>query len=253
MKAPPHQKPFTQRLNLTSAFHLPPQHTPPSPQVEQKLSEIAEEKERGIYPIDDSELHRMSGGVPLRFPPPEGSALPGIGHSSMTDLLVVFDFFSKFYRSLSLVKTNLDDFASALTCVRKHGSNDSDAVEAIPPFLSECHVAVLRMLVQDDFKEEWWRAENRVMLSDSIPEEKGESKKSDAQAPGEAVKSETAGDGEEEDDDSVKTDTTVDEVDDDPDFVINEFFDRPRPRTMADKVRGDICYSVRAAQLTQMF
>lgn len=207
----------------------------------------------------------MAGGARLEFPKPEGSALPGIGHESMSDLLVIFDFLSKFYRSLSLVKTNLDDFATAITCLKKYG--EAGAVEAIPPFLSECHVSILRLLIQDEVRArgverglrmsslvarirtsiltrrsvprqesfDWWRAETRVILSDSIPDEVEPTPAPVAKT--EETDKETKETEEDEDEeDSVKTDNTMDELDDDPDFVINEVFDRPRPKTLADRL-----------------
>lgn len=89
---------------------------------------------------------------------------PGIPAHCVPDLLLVWDFFCTFCRVLSLEPIELDDFAAALS-FRIPPSDDNRTLgeEAdqnpplfIPVYLSECHIALIRLLVKDVTSDLWW-------------------------------------------------------------------------------------------------
>lgn len=94
-------------------------------------------------------------------PHPEIQAFPGIPTHCIPDLLMVWDFLCTFGRTLSLEPIDLDDFASALSFRPVASQNDDDHQQApiqsnIPVYLSECHIALLRLLVKDPSSDLWW-------------------------------------------------------------------------------------------------
>ncbi len=89
---------------------------------------------------------------------------PGIPTHCIPDLLLVWDFFCTFCRVLSLEPIELDDFAAALSFRVSAADHDSQRVgeldlnppSFIPVYLSECHIALLRLLVKDATSDLWW-------------------------------------------------------------------------------------------------
>ena len=96
----------------------------------------------------------------LIVPRPDIESFPGIPTHCIPDLLMVWDFLSTFGRTLSLQPIELDDFAAALSFPP---STQPTQVQSqlrpqlhIPVYLSECHIALLRMLVKDPSSDLWW-------------------------------------------------------------------------------------------------
>ena len=89
---------------------------------------------------------------------------PGIPTYCIPDLLLVWDFFCTFCRVLSLEPIELDDFAAALSFRVSAANRDSQVVgeldlnppSFIPVYLSECHIALLRLLIKDVTSDLWW-------------------------------------------------------------------------------------------------
>ena len=99
-------------------------------------------------------------------PPSDIESFPGIPAHCIPDMLMVWDFLCTFSRTLSLEPIELDDFAAVLSFrPPKNGdtqagapdqSNDLSALTNIPIYLSESHIALLRLLVQDPTSDTWW-------------------------------------------------------------------------------------------------
>mmetsp|Transcript_11453 Transcript_11453/g.21693 ORF Transcript_11453/g.21693 Transcript_11453/m.21693 type:complete len:1552 (+) Transcript_11453:135-4790(+) len=92
-------------------------------------------------------------------------SFPGIPTHCIPDLLMVWDFLCTFGRTLSLQPIELDDFANALSFCPSADLQNSQPVEEqpqlppqlhIPVYLSECHIALLRLLVKDPTSDLWW-------------------------------------------------------------------------------------------------
>ncbi|KAL3821722.1 LOW QUALITY PROTEIN: hypothetical protein ACHAXA_008458 [Cyclostephanos tholiformis] len=92
-------------------------------------------------------------------------SFPGIPTHCIPDMLMVWDFLCTFCRTLSLEPIDLDDFASALSYRPMTELNCSNRVDDqqqllpqsnIPIYLSECHIALLRLLVKDQTSDLWW-------------------------------------------------------------------------------------------------
>ena len=89
---------------------------------------------------------------------------PGVPTYCIPDLLLVWDFFCTFCRVLSLEPIELDDFAAALSFRVPAADRNSQTVgeldlnppSFIPVYLSECHIALLRLLVKDVTSDLWW-------------------------------------------------------------------------------------------------
>ena len=110
----------------------------------------------------------------LIMPQSDLESFPGIPTHCIPDLLLVWDFFCTFGRTLSLQPIELDDFVAALTFrpadesdkeskapVAEDGQSDEQedqlpAQTNIPVYLSECHIALLRLLVKDPTSDLWW-------------------------------------------------------------------------------------------------
>jgi len=98
------------------------------------------------------------------LPRPNIESFPGIPTHCIPDLLLVWDFFCTFCRVLSLEPIELDDFAAALSFRVLAADRNSQAVgeldlnppSFIPVYLSECHIALLRLLVKDVTSDLWW-------------------------------------------------------------------------------------------------
>lgn len=92
-------------------------------------------------------------------------AFPGIPTHCVPDMLMVWDFLCTFCRTLSLEPIELDDFASALSFQpesREENSQSTDEMgqssssSSVPVYLSESHIALLRLLLQDPTSDTWW-------------------------------------------------------------------------------------------------
>jgi hypothetical protein len=92
-------------------------------------------------------------------------SFPGIPIHCIPDMLMVWDFLCTFCRTLSLEPIELDDFASALSYRPMTELNSSQCVDDqqqlppqsnIPVYLSECHIALLRLLMKDQTSDLWW-------------------------------------------------------------------------------------------------
>lgn len=100
----------------------------------------------------------------LVLPRSNFESFPGIPAHCVPDLLLVWDFFCTFCRVLSLEPIDLDDFAAALSFRIPLAENntqpgeevDQDHLSFIPVYLSECHIALLRLLIKDDTSDFWW-------------------------------------------------------------------------------------------------
>ena len=116
-----------------------------------------------------SKAHREGRIVPRS----DIESFPGIPTHCIPDLLLVWDFLCTFGRSLSLQPIELDDFAAALSfrpLAELKGSQSMAGEESstehqqqqlsqqshIPVYLSECHIALLRLLVKDPSSDLWW-------------------------------------------------------------------------------------------------
>lgn len=92
-------------------------------------------------------------------------SFPSIPLNCIPDLLMVWDFLCTFGRALSLQPIELDDFAAALSfrpCTDGQQSQPAEEQQRQPPqshipvYLSECHIALLRLLVKDPTSDFWW-------------------------------------------------------------------------------------------------
>ena len=99
------------------------------------------------------------------MPRSDVESFPGIPTHCIPDLLMVWDFLCTFGRTLSLEPMELDDFASALSFKPMTELSGSQCVDDqkqlpsqsnIPVYLSECHIALLRLLVKDPTSDSWW-------------------------------------------------------------------------------------------------
>jgi hypothetical protein len=91
----------------------------------------------------------------------------------MTDVLSIYDFLTMFRTSLAVSPAHLDDFAACLATTKESGKEHLD-YETIPIFLTETHIAMIRLLVSDPTAEFWWKAENVVMTLPEILNDDGE-------------------------------------------------------------------------------
>jgi len=101
-------------------------------------------------------------------------AFPGIPSHCIPDLFLVWDFLCTFCRALSLEPIELDDFAAALSFRPVNvpqASSHGDSASNIPVYLSESHIALLRLLLQDPTSENWWWS---ILETPEMIEEEGE-------------------------------------------------------------------------------
>jgi hypothetical protein len=141
--------------------------------IESKLGELIDEKEGKGKAVEDGELVKAGKATPQAKVEPDGVALPGIPDECMTDVLAIFDFLTMFRNSLAVSPCHLDDFAAALSATKELKKNHLD-YETVPVFLTETHIAMLRLLVSDPTAELWWKAENVVMMPPEIVNDEGE-------------------------------------------------------------------------------
>ncbi len=115
--------------------------------------------------LDDGSHLSKSHKTGLIVPRADIDFFPGIPTHCIPDLLLVWDFLCTFSRILSLEPIELDDFAAALTfrpsAVISGAQSDEEEQHLplqsqIPVFLSECHIALLRLLVKDGTSDLWW-------------------------------------------------------------------------------------------------
>ena len=149
--------------------------------LKRELDKLMKSNEKALKALDDHKSAKLSYDLPANdvfieddgsklsqaykagriVPPPDIQAFPGIPTHCIPDLLMVWDFLCTFGRTLSLEPINLDDFASALS-FRPIASQDVDDEQQapiqsnIPVYLSECHIALLRLLVKDPSSDLWW-------------------------------------------------------------------------------------------------
>jgi len=114
---------------------------------------------------DDGSNASKAHKAGLIVPRSDIESFPGIPTHCIPDLLMVWDFLCTFGRTLSLQPIELDDFAAALSFRPSTDLQNSQPVEDqpqlppqsyIPVYLSECHIALLRMLVKDPTSDHWW-------------------------------------------------------------------------------------------------
>lgn len=108
-------------------------------QVEDQFLPVDEEKNRGLWSV---------------LANPELDCFPGLPAVCTHDVLMVWDFLCTFNRTLSLHPIELDDFASSL--VYKPNPNQLDPTPVPPVFLAEAHIALLRLLLNDQSSDNWW-------------------------------------------------------------------------------------------------
>ena len=110
----------------------------------------------------NSSKARKAGSI---VPQSDIGAFPGIPTHCIPEMLLVWDFLCTFGRTLSLQPIELDDFAAALSFRPSEESMKSQSDEERPPlppesfipvYLSECHIAILRLLVKDPSSDFWW-------------------------------------------------------------------------------------------------
>lgn len=99
-------------------------------------------------------------------PPSDIESFPGIPTHCIPDMLLVWDFLCTFSRTLSLQQIELDEFAAALSFRPPVNNGSQDDVASsdesdkspttIPVYLTESHIALLRLLVQDPTSDVWW-------------------------------------------------------------------------------------------------
>ena len=116
---------------------------------------------------DDGSNAAMMHKAGLSLPKSDVESFPGIPSHCLPDLLLVWDFLCTFGRTLSLQPIELDDFAAALSfrptqspSERSEGQEENQQVMEpaqlhIPVYLSECHIALLRLLVKDPSSDLW--------------------------------------------------------------------------------------------------
>jgi hypothetical protein len=96
------------------------------------------------------------------LPPSEIESFPGIPTHCIPDMLMVWDFLCTFGRTLKLDPIDLDDFAEALSFQpQENGAPSSDEGDNtpstnMPVYLSESHIALIRLLVDDPSSDTWW-------------------------------------------------------------------------------------------------
>ena len=114
---------------------------------------------------DDGSRLSKAHKAGMIMPRSDVESFPGIPTHCIPDLLMVWDFLCTFGRTLSLEPIDLDDFASALSfrpITELTGSQCVDDQQQlpsqsnIPVYLSECHIALLRLLVKDPTSDSWW-------------------------------------------------------------------------------------------------
>lgn len=108
-------------------------------QIDDELLPIDEEKNRGLWSVLTN---------------PELDCFPGLPAICTQDVLMVWDFLCTFNRTLSLHPIELDDFVSSL--IYKPNPNEIDPTPVPPVFLAEAHIALLRLLLNDQSSDNWW-------------------------------------------------------------------------------------------------
>lgn len=108
-------------------------------QIEDELLPVEEEKNRGLWSVLTN---------------PELDCFPGLPAVCTHDVLMVWDFLCTFSRTLSLHPIELDDFASSL--IYKPNAKELHHTPVPPVFLAEAHIALLRLLLNDQSSDNWW-------------------------------------------------------------------------------------------------
>lgn len=96
------------------------------------------------------------------LPPSDIDSFPGIPTHCIPDMLMVWDFLCTFSRILRLEVIELDDFATALSfqpqenVASSSDEGDNTPSTNMPVYLSESHIALLRLLVEDPTSDTWW-------------------------------------------------------------------------------------------------
>jgi hypothetical protein len=115
--------------------------------------------------LDDGSKLSKAYQTGIIFPRADMDSFPGIPKHCIPDMLLAWDFLCTFSRTLSLEPIELDDFAAALSfrpsAAIDTSENDDEEEHfplqsRIPVFLSECHIALLRLLVKDRTSDLWW-------------------------------------------------------------------------------------------------
>jgi len=86
---------------------------------------------------------------------------PNVPDHCVPDVLMSWDFLCTFQKVLSLTPIGLDDFAAAISYLpsRHRGgtaSEISDDSAAAPVYVAEAHLALLKLLLQDGYSDDWW-------------------------------------------------------------------------------------------------
>lgn len=95
---------------------------------------------------------------------PDLCSFPSIPDYCTGDMLMVWDFLCTFNRILGLETISLEDFVSALTFQPSQDNsssspsnwNEPNTLHNPPVFLSEAHMSLLKLLVNDASSEQWW-------------------------------------------------------------------------------------------------
>jgi hypothetical protein len=83
---------------------------------------------------------------------PEIDSFPGLPASCTQEVLAAWDFLCTFNRSLSLHPIALDEFAASLI----YKPTNRDEAGTPPLFLTETHLALLKLLLNDVSSDSWW-------------------------------------------------------------------------------------------------
>mmetsp|Transcript_18479 Transcript_18479/g.39984 ORF Transcript_18479/g.39984 Transcript_18479/m.39984 type:complete len:1415 (+) Transcript_18479:122-4366(+) len=114
---------------------------------------------------DDGSNSSKAHKAGLIVPRSDIESFPGIPTHCIPDMLMVWDFLCTFGRTLSLQPIELDDFAAALSfrpLTELKNAQPAEEQQQLPPqshipvYLSECHIALLRLLVKDPTSDFWW-------------------------------------------------------------------------------------------------
>ena len=116
-----------------------------------------DDKNEDCEPVDDyllldDNVTRLNSAA-ARLPDIDG--FPGVPQHCVPDVLMAWDFLCTFSRALSLTPIALDDFAAALVYTPPEGQIGDD-VAAPPVFLAEAHLGLLKILLQDEYSDDWW-------------------------------------------------------------------------------------------------
>ena len=121
-----------------------------------------EQEAQGQQKLDDTETQEKTRVMTRRVCAAtrlcDVTSFPAVPQHCIPDVLMSWDFLCTFSRQLSLQPIDLPDFCGALAYRPPMNLGSDDLTMAPPVYVVECHLSLLRLLLQDEMSKTWWKS-----------------------------------------------------------------------------------------------